>query len=466
MSTFWKTLRGLRAQLFLWAILPLTLALIAVAFTGVYGHEATMRRMVGERDLLLARAYARQAAGVLERYGENPPSEAWAALLGETRVGRQGVIYILDPAGYVAYHPDPTLRGADYRGHSGIPEALGGEEGSTFCHAPEGTEMYLSYAAVGETGWRVVVEEPWDELVDPVLRLPGVVPFVAVAAGVVTVLTLVLGARTMVVPLQRLARAAGRVSWGDLSAITEPVHGVEEIEELQQALKEMAERLQSYQKGMRDYLAAITEAQESERARLARELHDETVQALVALGQRVELARRSLRRGEVEAARSLLEEVQRVARETLEGVRRFSRDLRPLYLEELGFVPALEALVQEAGRQDPLPIELRLEGTPRRLSPDHELTLYRIAQEALSNALRHARAEHIWLTLRFEENGVTLTVADDGVGFSPPAHPSRLTQKGHFGLLGMRERALLAGGTLRIASAPGQGTVIAVHLPG
>ncbi len=466
MKSLWKTLRGLRVQLFLWAILPLALALIAVAFTGVYGHEMTMRRMVEERDLLLARAYARQAAEVLERYGGNPPPEAWAGLFTEARIGKRGVIYLLDPAGLVAYHPDPGLWGADYRGHSGIPEALAGEEGSTFCHAPEGTDMYLSYAAVGETGWRVVVEEPWEDLVDPILRLPGLVPFVAVVAGIVTVLALVFGARTVVIPLQRLARAAGRVSWGDLSAITEPVSGVEEIENLQRALQEMAGRIQDYQKGLRDYLAAITEAQEGERARLSRELHDETVQALVALGQRVELARRSLRRGETAPAQRLLEEVRHMAGEMLEGVRRFIRNLRPLYLEELGFVPALEALAQEAGRQGRLPVQVCLEGTPRRLSPPRELALYRIAQEALANALRHARAGQIWLTLRFDDAGVTLTVADDGVGFHPPEHPGRLTQEGHFGLLGMRERALLAGGTLHIFSAPGQGTAISVHLPG
>ncbi len=462
----WKTLRGLRVQLFLWAILPLALALIAVAFTGVYGHEVTMRRMVEERDLLLARAYARQALEVLERYEGNPPPEAWADLFSEARVGKRGVVYLLDPAGFVAYHPDPALWGADYRGHTGIPEALSGEGGSTFCHAPEGTDMYLSYAAVGETGWRVVVEEPWEDLVDPVLRLPGLVPFVAAVAGIVAVLALAFGARTVILPLQRLARAAGRVSWGDLSAITEPVRGVEEIEELQRALQEMAGRIQDYQKSLRDYLAAVTEAQENERARLARELHDETVQALIALSQRVDLVRRALQRGEQGPAQSLLEEVRRMAGEMLEGVRRFSRDLRPLYLEELGFVPALEALAQEAGRQGHLPVEVRLEGTPRRLPPARELTLYRIAQEALSNALRHAQAGHIWLTLRFDDSGVTLTVADDGVGFRPPEHPGRLTQEGHFGLLGMRERTLLAGGTFHISSAPGQGTAVSVHLPG
>lgn len=464
-SFSFRVLRSLRAQLLLWAILPLALALIGVAFTGVYGHEHSMRRMVEERDLLLARAYAQQAAEVLAGSKERPPLEVWRNLFADVRIGERGVIYLIDENGYVIYHPDVSLCGVDYGGHSGISQALAGSDGSTPCHAPDGTSMYISYAAVGDTGWRVVVEEPLEDLIDPLLRLPGLVPAVAIVAGVITVLALFFGARTIVVPLRRLARAAGRVSWGDLSAIAEPAGGVEEIQDLQQALAEMARRIQGYQESMRDYLQASTTAQEGERARLARELHDGTAQSLVALGQRVEMARRALEKGRVEQARNLLDEVRRLGAETMEEVRRFSRDLRPLYLEDLGFVPGLQALAEEAGRQGDVPVEVRIEGQPRRLSSERELALYRIAQEALNNALRHARARHIWLTLRFEEEKVSLTVADDGTGFQIPEHPAVWTRAGHYGLLGMRERALLVGGEVHISTAPGRGTTVTARVP-
>jgi methyl-accepting chemotaxis protein len=289
----WQVLRSLRVQLLLWAILPLTLALIGVAFTGVYGHERSMRQMVEERDQLLAQAYAHQVAGILAGQTD-PPLGVWTDLFGGVQVGEHGAIYLVDDTGRVVYHPTAALCGADYSAHTGISEALSSSGGSTPCYAPDGTQLYLSYAAVGDTGWRVVVEEPYEDLVDPILRLPGLVPAVAAVAGIIAILALTFGARTVVVPLQRLARAAGRVSWGDLSAIAEPVAGVEEIEELQSALQEMAGRIQSYQEGMRDYLAAVTEAQEGERSRLARELHDDTVQSLIALGQRVDMARRAL----------------------------------------------------------------------------------------------------------------------------------------------------------------------------
>ena len=461
---FWFTLRRLHAQLLLWAVLPLALTLIAVAFTGVYGHEHSMVHLVGERDRLLAQAYAQLVGTRLVSSTSPPSAETWQALFQEVRVGKRGVVYLVDGEGRVMARPNGSSCGMSFAGHS-TPALLSGSSGSTLCQTAEGTRMLLSYATVEGSDWRVVVEEPWEDLTDPILRLPRLVPFVAAIAGLVAALALVFGARTIVAPLQRLARAAGRVSWGDLSSISEPVGGVEEIQELQAALLEMADRIQSYQEGLRDYLGAITEAQENERARLARELHDETVQALVALSQRVEMARRALERGDGAHARQQLDEVRSLMLETAEGVRRFSRDLRPAYLEDLGFLPALEALVREGRTEGPPRVLLRVEGTPRRLAPARELGLYRIAQEALHNARRHAQAEHIWLTLRFEPQAVYLTIADDGVGFQVPEHPAALTHEGHYGLVGMRERALLAGGELHIASKPGEGTTVTARVP-
>ncbi len=460
----WLAVRGLRTQLLLWAILPLTLVLIAVAFTGIYGHERSMRHLVAERDQLVAQIYARQVSDMLANSKEMPPWETWQALFDDVRVGANGVVYLVDGEGQVVYHPQHALCGTDYSNHSGMPTVFSSSAGSTPCQSPDGVQMYLSYAEVKGTDWRVVVEEPLQDVMDPLLRLSSLLPFVIGLAAVVAILALVFGARTLVWPLQRLARAADRVGWGDLSAIAEPVGGVEEIESLHQALQDMTGRIQSYQEGMRDYLAAVTDAQEGERARLARELHDETVQELVALGQRLEMARKALARGEKDRAQEVLDEARRMATTTMEGVRRFSRDLRPLYLEDLGFVPAVQMLGKEAGQASGIPVDVRVEGEPERLTSSQELSLYRIAQEALRNAVQHAHAKHIWLTLRFNE-GISLSVSDDGVGFRLPERPDELTHEGHFGLLGMRERAQLAGGNLHISSQSGEGTTVTVMIP-
>jgi signal transduction histidine kinase len=289
-------------------------------------------------------------------------------------------------------------------------------------------------------------------------------------------LTLYYGIRSIVQPLRALGQRAERVAWGDFdgAGIGTPVGGVREIEDLRCTLDQMARRVQSYQIGMHDYIAAITQGQEDERKRLARELHDDTVQALIALGQRVEMAQKALP-GDPQRAAERLATARGMIAESLEGVRRFSRDLRPTYLDDLGLVPALEMLARsdatdgggEAGssqRQGPV-IELTTVGPVRRLSPDMELAAYRIVQEALNNVIRHAQAAHAWVEVHFDVDHLVLVVRDDGQGFEVPRLPDDLARRGHFGLMGIQERALLYGGQVIVRSSPGEGTTLQARLP-
>jgi signal transduction histidine kinase len=188
------------------------------------------------------------------------------------------------------------------------------------------------------------------------------------------------------------------------------------------------------------------------------------VQDLIALGYRVELARRALERDSKEAARRL-DELRELIHEMVAEVRRFTRALRPIYLEDLGLLPALEMLVRDVASKAGVEAAFHVSGSPRRLSEELELTVYRIAQEALNNVEQHARARQVNLSLHFNLEEVLLEVADDGVGFEVPEHPEELARKGHFGLLGMRERAALVGGRLELRATPGQGTRLRVHLP-
>lgn len=159
-----------------------------------------------------------------------------------------------------------------------------------------------------------------------------------------------------------------------------------------------------------------------------------------------------------------MREVRALCQQTLDELRRTIRALRPIYLEELGFLPALEALVQET-REQGLTAELLVRGEPRRLRPEVEMAAFRLAQEALSNAARHAHARQVTLLANLQEQELTLTIEDDGQGFETPENPEALTEAGHYGLVGMRERVRLVGGTLEIHSRPGQGTRISAHLP-
>jgi signal transduction histidine kinase len=112
-----------------------------------------------------------------------------------------------------------------------------------------------------------------------------------------------------------------------------------------------------------------------------------------------------------------------------------------------------------------LPVSFRIEGTVRRLAPDLELTAYRIVQEGLSNIVRHAQAQTVWLTVIFTGDSLILRLQDDGQGFNPPINPAELAHEGHFGLMGIHERALLFGGRLEVRSRPGEGTTLEVFLP-
>ena len=195
-------------------------------------------------------------------------------------------------------------------------------------------------------------------------------------------------------------------------------------------------------------------AQEAERLRVARELHDEIGQTLTA----VAIQAGGAAHGDSELAQALREVADGV-RESLEEVRRIARELRPEALDDLGLVNALIALSTRIGAQDGLRVRRELQAALPPLSPDVELVIYRVAQESLTNALRHSGAREVTMSLSADAGDVTLAVRDDGKGL--PTHLSRDSS----GIAGMRERALLVGGMLSLASVPGQGTEVRLTIP-
>jgi signal transduction histidine kinase len=201
---------------------------------------------------------------------------------------------------------------------------------------------------------------------------------------------------------------------------------------------------------------------EEERRRLARELHDETLQSLIALNQRVQLTRLSVNGT---ASMESLDEIQRITENTIQELRRVARALRPLYLEDLGLVAALEMLAHETQQVHDLEIHFQSNGVEQRLSPEAELALYRVVQECLSNVVRHANASQASVNISFSPSEVVVEVRDDGEGFVVPESPSAFAPGGHYGLLGLYERAELIGARLEIHSTLGRGTRVAVILP-
>ncbi|MCX7708101.1 MAG: GAF domain-containing sensor histidine kinase [Anaerolineae bacterium] len=215
---------------------------------------------------------------------------------------------------------------------------------------------------------------------------------------------------------------------------------------------------------IRYYAQQVTRAQEHERARIARELHDDTIQSLVVLARRIEaLVRLNEEKPPVETRQ--LRELQEITDNIIQGIRRFSRDLRPSTLDDLGLLPTLEGLAASMTEKDGILTELHVLGERRRLAPETELVLFRIAQEALNNIKKHADATRAAISIRFGDDMVELVVRDNGKGFALHASIEELAVTGHLGLIGMRERARLLGGHLTIQTQPGKGTKVTVTVP-
>jgi two-component system sensor histidine kinase UhpB len=231
-----------------------------------------------------------------------------------------------------------------------------------------------------------------------------------------------------------------------------------DVTELRGAMDELAaarERLQGLSR-------RLLEVQESERKSLARELHDDIGQALTALKLGLEALQRS-RDGAAQRAR--IAEALDTTQHILERVRQLSLSLRPLQLDDLGLAAALRSHLDRQAVLGDFAPHPAIQDFPARLPPELETACFRVAQEAVNNIVRHARARNVWLQLAEEGASLVLTVRDDGGGFDVEAARRRAALGQSLGVVSMAERAALAGGELRIESAPGAGTTVRAAFP-
>ncbi len=214
----------------------------------------------------------------------------------------------------------------------------------------------------------------------------------------------------------------------------------------------------------KELAARVLQAQEDERKRIARELHDETAQTLSILLTNLDLLERHIPAGDPHVAGGF-ERVMALAKRALDETRALSHDLRPAILDDAGLVAAIEWIAREYERSYGGTVRVISEmDPPELLSPEQEVAILRIAQEALTNAGKHTRAVHVQVALTIDRGRVILTVRDDGRGFNPREVPGP-SRGGRLGLYGMNERASLLGGALRIKSRPGKGTEVRLDLP-
>lgn len=284
------------------------------------------------------------------------------------------------------------------------------------------------------------------------IALWGVVVSVAVNA---VILWLALG------PLKSLQHTAARVEAGELDARAElsPVADAE-LERLTVTFNAMLDSGVAYRTRLRDVAARALAAAEEERKRLARELHDGTAQTLASLRVRLRLARAT---ADAEVRDAQLEQVSREIGEAIEEVRRMAKGLRPPALDMLGLAPAVDSYARSLAEAADLALDMRVDLVDGALTPEAELALYRILQEALSNVVRHSGGSRVRIGLQRANRFVELTVEDDGRGFDVDAEMSDRTRG--LGLFGMQERAAYVGGRVSITSTPGRGTCVEVSVP-
>ena len=218
------------------------------------------------------------------------------------------------------------------------------------------------------------------------------------------------------------------------------------------------------QHNLQFYLRQVLQAQEEERKRLARELHDDTSQQILLLTHGVDNIASKADHYIPKELRGELEKLYELSRQTYRGVKRYAQALRPGILDDLGLVAAIKWLAEEIQELSGIEIEVKIGAIPS-LAPETQLVLFRIIQEALNNIHRHSGASEASIIVECQETAIRVTITDNGKGFNLPDQLSEFAGQGKLGLTGMSERAQLIGGELEVSSQMGKGTTIIVKAP-
>ncbi|MFC7062460.1 sensor histidine kinase [Halobacillus seohaensis] len=228
---------------------------------------------------------------------------------------------------------------------------------------------------------------------------------------------------------------------------------------LTEDFQEVAETLESA-KEKQEFGLQIIEAQEEERRRLSRDIHDGPAQALANVMLRSDLVERTFNERGVDEALEEIRNVRKLVRSALYDVRRIIYDLRPMALDDLGLVPTLKKYLPTVEDYNGIAIRFTSLGSERRMESKYEVAIFRLIQEAVQNAVKHAEAKSIEVKYELSENTTNIVIKDDGKGFDPS-----IKKEKSFGLMGMRERVDMVNGELHINSTPGKGTIVTIQLP-
>ncbi len=455
---------------------------VSLVILGVVGYllwheQQVLDTELQRRALLTASHLARESVDAILRDDDYALFKQLRLLRGNPQgdgTGRDRIAYamILNPHGQALAHTDPgqvhtTLTDARTQ------EILGRPEPSVRAvTTPDGKSLYDVAVPIRMRGLPVgavrlgISRAGTDRTVaDLALKVVAVL-FALMLVGLRSIWHF---SRRMVQPIQRLRDGARAVRAGDLTQRV-PVDRPDEIGQLASAFNAMTEELARSHAELEQkealrarLLEQVITAQEDERKRIARELHDETSQALTSLMVGLKVLEQ---RPELAGTQEALTDLRALTSKTLDAVHDLALQLRPSVLDDLGLVPALDRAVAEFQGSHGISVTFETNlRSANRLPNSLETALYRIAQEALTNVARHAGAHSVSVLLEARHESVTLIVEDDGRGFDSVKALGVARGERNLGLFGMRERATLLGGTLTLESTPGSGATVFVEVP-
>jgi signal transduction histidine kinase len=428
----------------------------------------------------------------------DPTNPVLTRMLGLIHMGKNMFIDIVDSNGVVISSSDRTRtltqsnRGQFFTGI--ISEK---QERITTCHSchisgskNEKKTMILAFVPLEMAPWGIAIQEPEEQVYSPASRLKRTFAALAVVfIGTAFILTIGIS-RSIVDPLNELIRGTDRIAKGDLSEPV-PLQGSDEIgilsrsfetmrlklvesmerimkhaQELETRVRERTLQINASRKQGEILLEKVISSQEEERKRIGRELHDDTLQDLSAAVMQIDMCKFN----PVKVSPQRIDSIRGIVVNALDRLTGIIQNLRPTLLDDLGLVPAIKSLLDMHLGENGIHYFLNSAGfTERRFRPEVEITLFRIVQEAVSNTARHAKAENFFIMMKVDEDSVTVDIEDDGEGFDlkllhPHGNHDVFDTRG-LGMLGMKERVTLLGGTIHLCSAPSQGTQIEIRIP-
>ncbi len=468
--------------------------LIAEAFEGGRPAVSSLVSEAGERRLylLLPLRDWRGSVVVVAVAGVDPAGSRFSGILSPFELGPTGSAQVIDGQGVVIASSD-RRPGFARSPHWPRLRQAGRGRGAAVTLAENGRDMVFAAAGLRAAPWTVAIRQDQVETFAEARRLRRAILWLGPTLLALALVFAWGAARSVRRPIGLLTRSAERIASGNLEQPIPPLPedeigrlgrslegmrvalkaSLDEIAAANLALEGRVEartrelqglyrQLQERDRWREELLRKVISAQEDERKRLARELHDETSQTLSALAMKIETALAASPPG---PPRDRLVEARALTVRTIDELHRLIFDLRPSVLDDLGLLSAIRWYAER--HLEPLGIIVQFEasGFERRLIPELETALFRVAQEAITNIAKHADAETVLIQCLERDDRVTIEIEDDGKGFAPASLPPPAARERGLGLMGMRERVELFGGTIELDSAPGQGTRVSVGVP-